>query len=172
VTLPNSTRVRSVAATDVAAVLLVVAALGHAVEIGHHGALFGAVGAAQLLGAFMLVRRPTAPRRALAIVGLLALGCLWAFSRTVGLPLDPYAGHAEAIGLVDGLTVTAQLAAVVALLPSRRRVISSAFATTLVVMAVVVAMVPNGSADPPDPTVEHGPADIGHHDGDHAHTHP
>lgn len=171
-TLSNNTRVRSVAPTHVAAALLVVAALGHAVEISHHGALFGAVSAAQLLGALILVWRPTAPRRALTIVGLLALVCLWTSSRTIGLPLGPHAGHAEAIGLVDGLTVTAQLAAVVTLMPSRRRAVSSAFATTLVVLTVMLAMAPVENADRAEPTPVHGPADAGHHDGDHAHTHP
>lgn len=140
----------SISRARMAAGLLAIAAAGHGVAVAHHadarhggvllGAGFSAVAVSQLVAATALARRPPENRlRQLVVGGTVALVALWAASRTVGLPVGPYAGRVEAVGGLDALTVAAQLGVVGLLVRQRRRGISIAFASSFAVAVVGAA---------------------------------
>jgi hypothetical protein len=83
-------------------------------HVGHYwlfGACFGALTYAQVLWAVWIYRRPNDRRSLLpAAVASLAVIAVWVVSRTVGLPIGPWAGLPEPLGVAD---VTASLDEVV-----------------------------------------------------------
>lgn len=146
---------------ELAAAFLVLAGVGHVLAIpdhadpGHGGVLYGAafatVATAQLFAASSLARARGASRRGAVIVGTAVLVGIWAVSRTVGLPFGPHPGVAEAAGVLDGLTVAAQLAVLGLLAGNGRRMRPPmAFAASLAI-TVVVAIAVFNLAGPTEP---------------------
>ena len=73
----------------------------HLEEFTPFGVGFFALGAFQILWAVTVVVRPNLPILAIGlVVSALTIGT-WIVSRTVGLPVGPEAGEAEAIGTMD-----------------------------------------------------------------------
>lgn len=68
------------------------------------GVFFAALTYAQVLWAMQLYRRP-GDRRLFKAVAVMSLGtiAIWIVSRSVGLPIGPWAGQPEAIGLPDAV---------------------------------------------------------------------
>ena len=68
------------------------------------GVFFAVLTYAQVLWAMRLWRRPE-DRRLFKAVAVMSLGtvAIWLVSRTVGLPLGPWAGRPEAIGMPDAV---------------------------------------------------------------------
>jgi hypothetical protein len=100
-----------------AAVIHLVAAPTHYLELGDLGA--GFLIAAALQGAWI---RPclAGPSRRTALAGIALNGALvvaWAWSRSVGLPVGPFAGGPEPIGLPDGASVVFELILMTGLSP-------------------------------------------------------
>jgi hypothetical protein len=105
-----------------AAVLLLLAALIHVWVMPEHfeewwgyGLFFLVAAAAQALFAVVVLKAPTPAVLAAGIVGNLAIIALWAFTRTVGIPLGPHAGEVEAVGAIDVVSKLVELALVLAL---------------------------------------------------------
>lgn len=68
------------------------------------GVFFGALTYAQILWAMRLWRRPDDRRLFKAVAGLsLGVVAVWIVSRTTGLPIGPWAGRPEAIGMPDAV---------------------------------------------------------------------
>ena len=83
----------------------------HLREWGPAGAFFIAVAVAQLAWGALVYRRPTRPLLRVGLYGNAALVLLWFGSRTVGLPVGPEAGQAEAFGAHDALATLNELLA-------------------------------------------------------------
>lgn len=104
-------------AATVVPVALAVAAGAHVAALPAHrgqgaavGALFLAVAVVQMATAVVLARgggRGRWARTGIA-AGTAGLLALWAWSRTVGVPVGPHAGAAEAVGAPDLLAAAAQ----------------------------------------------------------------
>lgn len=95
----------TVAVLDLASAVIHAAVTGeHFDESGLFGAFFLVVAAAQLAAAVWLVARRC--RAAIVAIGVLNLGLviIWVISRTVGVPVGPEPGVAEAIGAPDLLS--------------------------------------------------------------------
>jgi hypothetical protein len=96
-----------------AATLAISAGVLHFAQVGPHmeedprfGAFFLALGLIELAGGFYLFSPVGSHRARLAVawvgvVGSLATICIWAISRTIGLPFGPDPGTPEAVGLAD-----------------------------------------------------------------------
>ena len=93
-----------------AAALSLLAALLHVWVMPEHfeewwgyGTFFLVVAIAQTLYAFLLLRDASSPGLIWAgVLGNLAIIVLWAWTRTIGIPLfGPHAGEVEAIGVID-----------------------------------------------------------------------
>jgi hypothetical protein len=103
-----------------AAALSLVAALFHFWVMPEHfaewwgyGAFFLVVAVAQALYACALPRWPQPWLLELGIAGNLAVVALWAWTRTVGIPLfGPHAGEVEAVGRIDVASALAEVALV------------------------------------------------------------
>jgi len=101
----------------VAGTLAAVAGLIHvkamADHVGHYwlfGVLFGAVACAQIGWGVWIWRRPVSDRTLIAGAGgTLGVVVVWLVSRTVGLPIGPWAGEAEAIGVSDAIATLTEL---------------------------------------------------------------
>ena len=78
------------------------------------GAFFAVTAAAQLLGAVLVVTRPSARTIQAVVAGNIAVLVLWAMSRTTGLPTGAELGVREPVGLLDGLAAAAEILVVVA----------------------------------------------------------
>jgi len=83
----------------------------HADEYWAFGAFFAACAVIQISWGIRLLdgRGPVGLRAGVA--GMLGVVALWAFSRTLGLPLGPEPGQPEAVGAVDVATAVAEVAA-------------------------------------------------------------
>ena len=103
------------------AATLVGSALIHLAVVPEHlrewqaaGLFFVALAVAQLAAADLAM----APPRRIVLFGIAGLSTatllLWAYSRLVGLPFGPEAGHPEAIGLADAASGALELATIVA----------------------------------------------------------
>ncbi|MES9541054.1 MULTISPECIES: hypothetical protein [unclassified Actinomadura] len=100
-----------------------VAALVHYAVVPEHldewwaqGVFFSAIGMFQLIWAVLVY---TGDERPMLLSGLLVnLGALtlWAVTRTAGLPFGPEAGEAEAVGVLDVISVVIEVAVVAAIL--------------------------------------------------------
>jgi len=102
------------------------ALIDHAGHYWLFGVFFGALTYAQTLWAVWMYRRPDDERPLLpAAFASLAVVAIWLVSRTVGLPIGPWAGRPEPFGIED---ITASLdelvlaALVVAMLRPDRRI--------------------------------------------------
>jgi len=74
----------------------------HATHYWLFGLFFGVLTYAQVLWAFGIYRRPDDRRWLMpAAVGSLAIVAIWLVTRTVGLPIGPWAGRAEPFGIAD-----------------------------------------------------------------------
>ncbi len=78
------------------------------------GAFFAVTAAAQLLGAVLVVNRPSARTIHAVVAGTVAVLVLWATSRTTGLPTGGELGVREPFGLLDGMAAAAEILVVVA----------------------------------------------------------
>ena len=78
------------------------AAIDHAPHYWLFGVFFGVLAYAQVLSAFVVYRRP-GDRRWLTTIaaGSLAVVALWLISRSVGLPIGPWAGRPEPLAITD-----------------------------------------------------------------------
>ena len=77
----------------------------HAAEWLPLGIGFAISGWFQLVFSLAVVARPSRRWLQVNVLFNLAFIAVWAVSRTIGLPVGPEAGHAEAISIVDGLCV-------------------------------------------------------------------
>jgi hypothetical protein len=103
---------------------------------------FGFLAAAWLQGGVgvALLMRTTRARLTAAIVVSAACIAAWVVSRTAGLPFGEHAGHAEAVTVVDGVTVAMEgvsIALAAALFASPVRRFRSNLLTAVAVVAVV-----------------------------------
>jgi uncharacterized membrane protein YsdA (DUF1294 family) len=74
----------------------------HATHYWLFGVFFGVLTYAQVLWAVMVHRRPNDQRWLMpAAVGSLVVVGIWLVSRSVGLPIGPWAGRAEPFGVAD-----------------------------------------------------------------------
>jgi hypothetical protein len=113
-----ATRRRGGDALFVAGTLAVTAGLIHVKAMADHvahywlfGVLFGVVACAQIGWGVWLWRRPMSNRALVAgAIGTLGVIGVWVVSRTVGLPIGPWAGEAEEIGVSDAIATLAELA--------------------------------------------------------------
>jgi hypothetical protein len=88
----------------------------HLDEWWGYGLFFIASAVFQAGSAVAIVRRPTRALLTLGIVANLAIIVLWAWTRTIGIPLfGPHAGEVEPVGAIDVVSKLAE-AGVVALL--------------------------------------------------------
>jgi hypothetical protein len=94
---------------------------GHLNESAAAATFFAAVALGQLLGAVLVITRPS-PRTTVAIVvgNVVVLG-IWAVSRTTGLPVGGELGVAEPLGALDGLAAVAEILVVAGALTVLRR---------------------------------------------------
>jgi hypothetical protein len=98
------------ALTAVAGLIHVKAAVDH---VGHYwlfAVVFAAVACGQIALAVVLWRTDVADR-VLAAAAVVTVGvvAVWIVSRTVGLPIGPWAGEAEAIGVSDAIVMIIEL---------------------------------------------------------------
>ena len=108
----------------IAAVMASAAGVIHLAQIGPHlengwaiAAFFGIVGIVQFVAAALLLRRPwPAPWCWMGVVGSTAVIGMWVVSRTIGGPLGPESGEAEALGAADAAASLAEAIMVVVLL--------------------------------------------------------
>lgn len=85
------------------------------------GAFFATTAAAQLLGAVLVVTRPSTRTIHAVMAGNIAVLALWAISRTTGLPTGGELGIPEPLGLLDGLVTAAELLVIAASLATMIR---------------------------------------------------
>jgi hypothetical protein len=107
-----------------AAVIHLAAAPHHYEEIGDLGAGFLAAAVFQGVWAVVCLSVPSGPSartRSLGIVVNAAIVLAWAYTRTVGLPVGPFAGSPEPIGFPDAASVTFELLLIAGLLAVRSR---------------------------------------------------
>lgn len=146
-----------------AATCMAVAAVAHFAALPDHrgdglttSGFFLVVGFLQLTAAMALTRRSNRALRVAVVVGNLGVLGLWAWSRTLGLPLGSHAGMAEAVGPLDLAAAAAQVAAVaaVAFLPRMQSGVAILAGPTmgLAFVALMVAfggasLVPSSSTD-------------------------
>jgi hypothetical protein len=102
------------AALAVAGGLHLAALPGHLDASTVAGAFFAGTAVAQLLGAVLVVTRPSARTTQAVVAGNIAVLVLWAMSRTTGLPTGGELGVREPFGLLDGLAAAAEILVVVA----------------------------------------------------------
>lgn len=108
----------------IAAVMASAAGVIHLAQIGPHlengwaiAAFFGIVGIVQFVAAALLLRRPwPAAWCWMGVVGSTAVIGMWVVSRTIGGPLGPESGEAEALGAADAAASLAEAIMVVVLL--------------------------------------------------------
>jgi len=92
-----------------AAVIHLAAAPNHYDELGDIAAGFLISAAFQALWVRWCLAGPSRATMAIGIAGNLAIVAAWAWTRTVGLPMGPFAGSAEPIGFPDAASVAFEL---------------------------------------------------------------
>jgi hypothetical protein len=119
---------------------------------------FAITGVAQVaIAAALLGRRVTRATLGLAIAINALATVAWVWSRTAGLPFDPYGGVAEAAGTVDVTCAALQAAAItlaVGLLVAPRVKVPPAFAGAVAVGAIALAAVVVVTPDTPAPATQ------------------
>ena len=93
----------------------------HLAEWWAFGLFFAALGWFQALWAVAYLIRPTAGLAGFATVVNLVTVVLWAWSRSVGLPVGPEPGVAESIGAPDVIATVLEIALVAGLVAMTRR---------------------------------------------------
>ena len=115
----------ALAAAPFAVISLGAAAIHFAVAPEHlaegwaFGLFFAGLGWFQALWAVAYLVRPALGLRWLAIAANLATVVLWAWSRTLGLPIGPHPGMPEAVGAPDVIAGGLELALSIGLLATR-----------------------------------------------------
>jgi hypothetical protein len=92
-----------------AAVIHLVAAPNHYDEIGDLAAGFLIAAAFQTWWAVACLDGPSRRTLAIGFLGNVAIVVAWLYTRTIGLPVGPFAGSAEPIGLPDGASVVFEM---------------------------------------------------------------
>jgi hypothetical protein len=125
------------------------ALVDHAAHYWLFGVFFGVLTAWQT-GWGMRAYRAQLSRRALVYGGIyvsVAVVAIWLVSRTVGLPIGPWAGRPESIGVidimasVDELVIAAMVVAIVSAAPPRGLAwLRSGYATRVVVMLATASL--------------------------------
>jgi hypothetical protein len=92
-----------------AAVIHLAAAPSHYLEIGDLASGFAFAAAFQASTVRWWLAAPTRRTILIGIAGNLAIVVAWLFTRTVGLPVGPFAGGPEPIGYPDGASVAFEL---------------------------------------------------------------
>jgi hypothetical protein len=113
------------------------------------GAFFAVTAATQLLGAVLVVTRPSARTIQAVVAGNIAVLVLWAMSRTTGLPTGGELGVREPFGLLDGLAVGAETLVVVAglaILVRAPKFTGRRYGTWRPTLALVLAWMVSGGA--------------------------
>jgi hypothetical protein len=98
------------------AVIHLVAAPHHYGEIGDLAAGFLVAAAFQAGWTVACLAGPSRRVMAIGVAGNLAIVLAWLYTRTIGLPVGPFAGSAEPVGFPDGASVVFELLLVAALL--------------------------------------------------------
>jgi hypothetical protein len=124
-----------------AAVIHLVAAPAHDAEIGDLAAGFVVAAAFQFLWIRWCLAGPSVRAIAVGIAGNGAIVVAWLVTRTIGLPIGPWAGSPEPVGYPDAASVVFELL-LIALLAARglrldRRVASASPFRTVAAVAVV-----------------------------------
>jgi hypothetical protein len=96
-------RLHLAALSLVAGAIHAVAAVPHLDEYRVSGVLFSVLALFQIGWGIGVYRRPSPPLLLAGIAVSCAVIAVWALSRTVGLPLGPEAGSAEAVGPLDAI---------------------------------------------------------------------
>ena len=140
---------------------------GHLNESFVAGAFFAVTAAAQLVGAVLVVTRPSTRTVQAVVAGNIAVLVLWVMSRTTGLPTGGELGMREPFGLLDGLAAAAEILVVVAGLAIMIRApkfTGRRHGSWRAALALVLAWMVSGGAGL-------AVADGGHHhEGGHVHT--
>jgi hypothetical protein len=131
------------------------------------GAFFAVTAAAQLLGAVLVVTRPSARTIHAVVAGNVVVLVLWATSRTTGLPTGGELGAQEPFGLLDGMAAAAEIlvvAAGLAIMLRAPKLIGRRHGSWRPALALVFAWMISGGAGL-------AVADGGHpHEGGHVHS--
>ena len=98
-----------------AAIIHLVAAPHHFGEIGDLAAGFLVAAAFQAGWTVACLSGPSRRVMAIGVAGNLAIVLAWFYTRTVGLPIGPFAGSAEPVGFPDGASVVFELLLIAAL---------------------------------------------------------
>jgi hypothetical protein len=98
-----------------AAVIHLAAAPGHYIELGDLGAGFVVAAALQVVWARAALRGPSRRTVWLGVTINAAIVLLWAWTRSVGLPVGPAAGSPEPIGLPDAASTVFEVLLLVGL---------------------------------------------------------
>jgi hypothetical protein len=101
-----------VALAWVSAATHVVAAVEHLEEYVPFAIAFAVLTVLQIGWGARAWARPTSRLLLAGAAGSLAVTAVWALSRTVGLPIGPEAGQAEAVGALDLVATATELALV------------------------------------------------------------
>jgi len=122
----------------------------HFAEWVPYGLAFALLAWFQLLWSAAYLAGPTGRQARVAIIVNTAVVAVWAWSRTVGLPIGPEPGAAEAIGFADVLASALEAALVIGLLAAgtglapraaawaRRRTLAVTLAALVAVVALTV----------------------------------
>jgi hypothetical protein len=133
-----------------AGIMHAVASEQHLEEWPLAAAFFAVLMTAQLALGAWLWARPGRGTLILATAGSLAVVALWAVSRTTGLPFGPEAGHPEAVGVLDAMTVADEIAlaaCAVAVLRGSLQLLRSPLPVRIVLVASLAgAMLARGHA--------------------------
>ena len=92
-----------------AAAIHLVAAPGHYAELGDVASGFLVAAAFQGVWALACLAGPRRRTIAWGIAGNTVLVIAWAYTRTIGLPIGEFAGHAEPVGVPDAASVAFEL---------------------------------------------------------------
>ena len=125
-----------------AAVIHLAAAPSHYVELGDLGAGFLVAAAFQAAWIRWCLAGPSRRAALVGITGNVAIALTWAYTRTIGLPIGPFAGGPEPVGLPDGASVAFEALIVLGLLPVVRKVDLGAAHRRLLREAASIAIVP------------------------------
>ncbi len=87
-----------------------IAMIDHFTHWWLYGAFFLALTYGQVLWGVAVLRKPPSDRSLVIAAGAnLAIVAVWLFSRTIGIPVGPYAGQPERVGVMDVAATVDQL---------------------------------------------------------------
>ncbi len=125
----------------------------HLREFPLYGWFFLAVALFQGAWAALVLMRPTRSLLLFGAVANLGIAVTWAWSRTIGLPIGPEPGVAEAIGVKDVISTTYEivLAGVAAYAIVARRALERRAGQGVVAFALIIAVVTAIAVAVPEP---------------------